>query len=620
MPAPALLLLALPLSVAQAAVTITVDPAATGADPRVVPTLAAADALLADGDTLHLVAGTHRGCLRLEGRSLTITGAGPDATTWQGEGCSEQLRARDGETLTLSDLALTNPGNRVVAVLGGVLTARDLRIFGSGDDAIDGAGIWARASDTVIERVVFADNRARLGAGFYPWDGGTAWVSEATFTGNHATEQGGALYANGGVDGTIAGSTFSDNRSDAVSGAMGWHLGQLVLTDTVFSGNVAATNGGALYAHHSTARVVIQDVVFADNVATEGRGGALYGAYGTDFAMSGIVLRGNAAVEGADFALIDGRLTLVDAVSTGARATAGAHLWLGPGVPVALRRVAVCDAVAPGGGALAHSAGTLDARSVLGHSLSGTALQLTDGTAALAFLGLSALDGTALDARALEDGAASLQNSVLVDVAGEAITGAPSLGWNDRWELARPGAAPADTSLAVDPRWAGGDCGLGFALPAPDSALIDTADPALVDPDGTRADIGPWGGPDSPMADRDGDGAWTVQDCDDDDPARAPGREELPDDGIDQDCDGEDAAGDTTAADTADPTPTPAHDSGSAAIDADDAPAPVAETQGRGCAVAGPARGAGGLGALLLLLVAVLAPRYARSGPGGPLR
>ena len=41
--------------------------------------------------------------------------------------------------------------------------------------------------------------------------------------------------------------------------------------------------------------------------------------------------------------------------------------------------------------------------------------------------------------------------------------------------------------------------------------------------------------------DRDGDGVLGSDDCDDDDPSRYPGAEEVPDDGVDQDCDGADA-------------------------------------------------------------------------------
>ena len=73
------------------------------------------------------------------------------------------------------------------------------------------------------------------------------------------------------------------------------------------------------------------------------------------------------------------------------------------------------------------------------------------------------------------------------------------------------------------------------------SPLLDAADPALLDPDGTRADIGAFGGPDlHDDADLDADGHHAAADCNDADPIVHPGAIEYWYDGVDQDCDGRD--------------------------------------------------------------------------------
>ncbi|MSQ03357.1 MAG: hypothetical protein EXR71_15935, partial [Myxococcales bacterium] len=85
-----------------------------------------------------------------------------------------------------------------------------------------------------------------------------------------------------------------------------------------------------------------------------------------------------------------------------------------------------------------------------------------------------------------------------------------------------------------------GDCTNDVLLPNGTSPLINAGDPALSDPDGSISDIGAYGGPGSQIEDADGDGYASAIDCDDADASINPGATEIVGDGIDQDCDGVD--------------------------------------------------------------------------------
>ena len=102
-------------------------------------------------------------------------------------------------------------------------------------------------------------------------------------------------------------------------------------------------------------------------------------------------------------------------------------------------------------------------------------------------------------------------------------------GPDDWYGLADPTGTDGD--LSVDPDLLSG----GVHLDA-GSALIDAGDPARLDPDGSRSDIGPLGGPYADTFDQDQDGwpGWWLpgpydattspgMDCDDDDASVYPG-------------------------------------------------------------------------------------------------
>lgn len=101
----------------------------------------------------------------------------------------------------------------------------------------------------------------------------------------------------------------------------------------------------------------------------------------------------------------------------------------------------------------------------------------------------------------------------------------------------------ATTDLSLDPGfmpYEGPLCDAPFFL-SPTSTLRDAGDPTLHDPDGSRSDIGAFGGAHARIPDADHDGIGVDLDCDDTDPSISPQAYDQPYDGIDQDCDGSDS-------------------------------------------------------------------------------
>ena len=155
---------------------------------------------------------------------------------------------------------------------------------------------------------------------------------------------------------------------------------------------------------------------------------------------------------------------------------------------------------------------------------------------------------------------------------------------------------------------------------------IDKGDPAgLGDKDGSLADLGAFGGPYAEaLPDDDGDGYALGLDCDDHDATVHPQQTDLRLDGVDRNCDGEDAPQDEPFVD---PRDTGADDTGADDTGADDTgaddtsgggddsgPAPLSFDYFGGCAC----RGGGGLdtgAAAGVVLVGALARRRRRGGP-----
>jgi MYXO-CTERM domain-containing protein len=318
---------------------------------------------------------------------------------------------------------------------------------------------------------------------------------------------------------TVVGGAATNGGGIRATGAVA-----LVVTDSVFDGNAATSSGGHIYATGTPLVQVSASQLTAGTAVVDG--GAIRVSNGDLVVLSDLWVEGNDA--GDDGGGIDVDATLA----------------------FELRRSMICDNVAvdEGGGVVVRDA----IAAVQGNILVGNVARAGGGlmganndleTTNNHFVGNEAADN---GSGAYATGTYASVNDLFVhhvtrfalDDAGAAVSygGFWGNGAGDS-NAALPGnVVTADPLLGGAPPFA---CDLGALQPQPGSPLFDAGDPGISDPDGTRSDIGAFGGDDpfpTTPADEDNDGFDALSDCDDTDPDRYPGAPERCN-GLDDDCD-----------------------------------------------------------------------------------
>lgn len=402
--------------------------------------------------------------------------------------------------------------------------------FTSNKASSKGGGAYVLDGNFLVTTSTFTSNAATHGGGLYL--SADSDVTDNTFTTNSVTYHGAGVYGSA-ADGDFTGNAFNDNHAGEDGGGLYLDVSAAYVGDNDFVGNDAVDDGGGLRTLTSTA--TIDGNYFEANVATDSGGGAKmshkYGVFSDNTLIdnvagttggglyldedttpiSGCTFDGNAAVSGGGLYQSGGwRLTEVsDSTFTGNTATSNGG---GIGVQTSAYGVQVTQSnltlnTAKYGGALYSS----DSKLILKNSnvyrnsgsTQGGGLWVSNGSTELvnwvayrnssasgAGLWVSAATGTGVKNAVFYKN----ETGIAVVIASGTLT----WKYNDHY-----GQTAGDFSGMSSPTGTNGNININPALTDASngnftllstSTLKNAGDPTLFDVDGSRSDIGAYGG------------------------------------------------------------------------------------------------------------------------------
>ena len=242
--------------------------------------------------------------------------------------------ASSGDTIVF-DASLTGG---TVSLTQGVMTISDSITItgdvdsdGAADITIDGnaAQIFNVQSGGALSlnALTVTDGGGTRGGAIQVQSGGVLDVTASTFTGNHASLRGGAIYSDGTA--TITNSTFSGNSSAASGGAIHTQ-GFMTIVNSTIAGNTASGNGpwggqgggiGATGNPNPDLTIINSTITgntTVDGVSPDGDGGGIFhDSVGGTVTLINTIVSGNTSTDGANLggitAITDGGGNVIDA-------------------------------------------------------------------------------------------------------------------------------------------------------------------------------------------------------------------------------------------------------------------------------------------------------------------